>query len=392
MASLRILAAAVVGALIAAQAPTHADAREVKIGILAPFTGPFAVWGSQYKQAIELFLDERGTKVGENGVTLIYRDTTSQPEVGKRLAQEMITRDKVDAIAGLALTPEALAIAPVVTEANMPTVLFNSGTHFVTRKSPMFVRVSFTLDMGILPVTAWAAQEGVKTGIVAVSDYVPGQEALKTYSEEFGKHGITLVDGVKIPVDAKDFSPYLQKIKDEKPDGVFLFLAVGPPAIGFMKTYAQLGLKEAGIKLYGLAEYTEVDLPSIGDAALGAVSAWHYSAMHDSAKNRAFREALAKKFPGAVPDTASVSAYDGMHVVYEMIARTEGRMGPAAVEAVKGMAWESPRGPMSIDPKERDVIENIYIRRVVKKDGMLFDEEIKTFPDVKDPWKAAHPE
>jgi len=379
-------------ALAAALTTTQASAREVKVGILAPFTGPFAVWGSQYKQAIELFLDERGTKVGEHTVTLIWRDTASQPEQANRLAQEMITRDKVDAIAGLALTPEALALAQVVTEGKTPTVLFNSGTHFVTRKSPMFVRVSFTLDMGILPVTAWAADEGVKTGIVAVSDYVPGQEALKTYTEEFGKRGIKLVDGVKVPVDTKDFSPYLQKIKDAKPDGLFLFLAVGPPAIGFMKSYAQLGLKDAGIKLYGLAEYTEVDLPSIGDAALGAMSAWHYSAMHDSAKNRAFKAALEKKFPGAVPDTASVSAYDGMHVVYEMIARTQGKMGPAAVEAVKGMAWESPRGPMSIDPKERDVIENIYIRRVVKKDGVLFNQEIKTFPDVKDPWKAAHPE
>jgi branched-chain amino acid transport system substrate-binding protein len=384
----RIIAAVLSAALMAGPAV----AREIKIGIVAPFSGPFAVWGSQYKQAIELFLEERGIKVGEHTVTLIWRDTASQPEVAKRLAQEMIARDKVDAIAGLALTPEALAVAPVVTEGNMPTVLFNSGTHFVTRRSPMFVRVSFTLDMGILPVTEWAAGEGVKTGIVAVSDYAPGQEALKTYTEEFGKRGIRLVDAAKIPVDTKDFSPYLQKIKDAKPDGLFLFLAVGPPAIGFMKSYAALGLKDAGIKLYGLAEYTEVDLPNIGDAALGAISAWHYSAMHDSAKNRTFKTALDKKFPGAIPDTASVSAYDGMHVLYEMIARTQGRMGPAAVEAVKGMKWESPRGPMSIDPKERDVVENIYIRRVVKKDGVLFNEEIKTFPDVKDPWKAAHPE
>ena len=378
----------VLGALTATSA-----AREIKVGVIGIFTGPFAQWGVQFKQGVETYQEQNGTKVGNDTVTVIYRDSTGKPDMAKRLAEELILQDKVDVIGGLVLTPEGLAVAPVLTEAKVPGVIFNAGTHFVTRKSPMFVRVSFTLDQGMVPMVDWAAKEGgIKSAVICVTDYAPGQAAAVTYAEEFKAHGIKLLDTLKMPLDTKDFSVYAQKIIDAKPDGIFIFIPVGTPSISFMKTIAERGIMQSGIKVFGLGEFTEMDLPKFDDSVLGAYSGWHYSSMHDSAVNKAFLAALTKKFPGAVPDTATVAAYDGMHVIYEMVKRTGGKMGPAAVEAVKGMAWESPRGPMSIDPKERDVIQNIYIRKVVKKDGVKFDEEFKIYPNVKDPWKERHPE
>ena len=387
-ARMLLTALVVLGALTATSA-----AREIKVGVIGIFSGPFAQCGVQFKQAIEVFQEQNGTKVGEHTVTVLYRDATGKPDVAKRLAEELILQDKVDVIGGLVLTPDGLAVAPVLTEAKVPGVIFNAGTHFITRKSPMYVRTSFTLDQSMVPLVDWAAKEAnIKSAVICVTDYAPGQAAAVTYAEELKTHGIKLLDTLKMPIDTKDYSVYAQKIMDAKPDGIFIFIPVGTPSISFMKTIAERGIMQSGIKVFGLGEFAELDLAKFDDSVIGAFSAWHYSSMHDSPANKAFTAALAKKFPGAIADTASVAAYDGMHVIYEMIARTNGKMGPAAVEAVRGMKWESPRGPISIDAKERDIVQNVYIRRVVKKDGVKFDEEFKTYPDVKDPWKERHPE
>ena len=382
-----LLAAAVSGILV-----TSAAAREIKIGVLAIFSGPFAQWGTNFRQGIELYQEEHGVKVGDHTVTVIFRDTAGRPDSAKQLAEELIIRDRVSAIGGLVTTPEALAVAPVLTDASVPGIIFNAGTHFVTRRSPMFVRTSTTLDQSIVPMVEWAGKEaGIKTAVICVADYAPGQQAVQSYELEFKRQGISLIDVVKMPLDTKDFSVFVQKIKDAKPDAVFLFLPAGPPSISFMKTIGERGLMQAGIKVFGLGEFNDIDLPKFDDSILGAYSAWHYTAAHDSLKNKAFTTALAKKFPGAVADFSTVGAYDGMHVIYEMVRRTNGGMGAAAVEAVKGMKWESPRGPVSIDPKERDIIQNIYLRRVVKKGAKKMNEEFKVFPEIKDPWKERNP-
>jgi branched-chain amino acid transport system substrate-binding protein len=380
-------------ALFASLAAFPASSREIKVGILTVSSGPFASFGAEFKRGIELFMEERGNKIGNDTVTVIYRDTGAKPDAAKRLGEELILQDRVDVIGGIGFTPEALAIAPVLTEAKIPGVVFNAGTHFVTRKSPMLVRTSFTLDQSMVPMVDWASKEGdVKTAVICVTDYAPGQAAAATYEQELKGKGIKIVDIIKMPFDTKDFSVFVQKIKDAKPDGVFLFLPNGPPSIAFMKTVGERGLMKDGIKVFGIAEFTDTDLPKFDDNIVGAYSAWFYSPAHESAKNKAFTAAMARKFPGIVPDHMAVAAYDGMNVIYEMIAKTGGKMGPEAIDAVKGMAWESPRGPMSIDPKERDVVQNIYLRRVVKKDGVKLNEEFKTYPNVKDPWKERNPE
>jgi len=325
---------------------------------------------------------------------VLYRDERgTDPAIPKRLAEELVIQDKVDVIAGFTLTPSALAVADVVTEAKMPTVIFNAATHFVTRKSPQFVRVSATLDASIVPLVGFAAKGGVKSGAIVVTDYTPGIESAKTYNAEFAKHGIKNVSEIKMPLATKDFAVYIEKVIETKPDGMFIFLPAGSPSITFLKTAGDRGLMKAGVKIFGLGEFGEQDLQGFGDVAVGANSAFYYSAAHDSAMNKKFIGAFNAKYPGVEMDFIGVQAWDGMQVIYEMARRTGGKFGDKTIEQIKGYAWESPRGPMSIDPKERDAVQNIYVR-VVAKDasGKLINKEIETFPNMKDPWKESHPE
>lgn len=392
--SLARRAALALAVVMAASSPTpEADAKTVKIGVLSAFTGDYAQWGVQFKRAIEIFQEDYGTKAGGHDIQILYRDELgARPEVAKRLAEELVVQDKVDVIAGIVFTPNALAIAPVCTEAKIPCVIFNAATHVITRRSPYFVRTSMTLDMSIVPGVDWAAKNGVKSGMIIGSDYAPGIEAIKSFGEEFNRHGIKNLGDIKIPLATKDYSVYMEKIREQRPDGVFMFLALGPPSITFVKTFAERGLKDLNIKLIGTGEFSESTLPAIGDAAIGGISAWHYSEAHDSALNKKFVAAHKRKYgPDAAVDLASVGTYDGMYVIYEMVKRTDGEMGMKAVEAVKGLSWESPRGEMSIDAKERDAINNIYLRRVEKIDGKLVNKEFFTYPKIKDPWKERNP-
>jgi branched-chain amino acid transport system substrate-binding protein len=390
-----IMRGALALALISAAflAPAGVDARTIKVGVLSTFTGDYAQWGVQFKRAIEIFLEDNGTKVAGHDVEILYRDELgARPDVAKRLAEELVVQDKVDVIAGIVFTPNALAIAPVCTEAKVPCVIFNAATHFITRRSPYFVRSSLSLEQPIVYSADWGAKNGVKRAMIVGADYAPGQEAIKSWTEEFKRFNIQNLGDIKIPLATKDFSVYMEKIREQKPDAVFVFLPLGPPSITFIKTFAERGLKDASIKMIGTGEFSESTLPAVGDAAIGGYSAFHYSESHDSELNKNFVAAHKRKYGAdANVDLASVGTYDGMRIVYEMIKRTDGKLGPEAVEAVKGISFESPRGPVSIDPKERDVVQNIYIRRVEKVDGKLINKEIFTYPNVKDPWKERNP-
>jgi branched-chain amino acid transport system substrate-binding protein len=391
---MRLIAASVAILASVLAFATPSSARTIKVGVIACFTGPFAQWGEQWKRVITLYQEQNGTKVGDDTIEVIYRDERgTDPAIPKRLAEELVIQDKVDVIAGFTLTPSALAVADVVTEAKMPTVIFNAATHFVTRKSKQFVRMAATLDAAIVPQVGFAARGGIKNGMIVVTDYTPGIEAAKTYNQEFAKHGIKNVGEIKMPLATKDFAVYIEKVIETKPDGLFIFLPLGSPSITFIKTAGDRGLMKSGIKLFGLGEFSEQDLQGFGDAALGAHSAFYYSAAHDSDMNRKFIAAFNQKYPGVEMDFIGVQAWDGMHVIYEMARRTGGKFGDKTIEQIKGFSWESPRGPITIDPKERDPILNMYVRVVAKDaNGKLINKEIETFPNMKDPWKEANPE
>lgn len=387
-----ILALVAILAGMLAFAP-EVSARTIKVGLLATFTGPFAQWGEQWKRVVTLYQEIHGNKVGNDTIEVLWRDErTGDPAIPKRLAEELIVQDRIDVLGGLVLTPSALAVADVITEGKMPTVVFNAATHFVTRKSKMFTRVSATLDASIVQSVAYAAKTGVKTGMIVVTDYTPGIEAAKTYNAEFQKRGIKPVGEIKMPLATKDFAVYIEKVIETKPEGMFLFLPLGSPSISFMKTAGDRGLMKGGVKIFGLGEFSEQDLQGFGDAAVGAYSAFYYSQAHESEGNKKFIAAMNKKYPGVEVDFVAVLAWDGMQVIYEMARRTNGKFGPDAIEKIKGYAWESPRGPVSIDPKERDAVMNIYVRQVAKVGNRLVNKEIQTIPNVKDPWKEANPE
>lgn len=387
LASLLLAAAAVL--------PLPAAAAEVKVGVIGPFTGPYAYWGNQFKQAIELYLAENGGKASGHDITVIYRDDGgANPQRTRQLAQELATRDEVQYLAGFAFTPTALAVAEVANEAQLPAVVFNAGTSMVTRKSPFFIRTGFTQWTVSIPITQWAAKEGKKACAIVAADYAPGYDAVEAFTHGFTNAGGKIVEVVKVPLNTPDFSSYLQRVKDQKPDCVFMFMPVGPMSVGFVRSFVERGLKQAGIELYASAETQEADLPPLGDAGLGLVTALHYGPGLDTPANKALVGGLRKMFgTEALPNIASVAAYDGMKVIAEMVRATDGRRnGVQAIDAIKGFAWDSPRGQVSIDPKTRDIVNNVYIRRVEKRGDALVNVAIHSYLGVKEPWLELNPE
>jgi branched-chain amino acid transport system substrate-binding protein len=364
-----------------------ACAREIKIGIMGPFSGPFAEYGQRYRQAVELFLAQHESRVGSDTVSILYRDVGGNaPQRARQLAQELVVRDRVDYIGGLALTPNVFAVADVITEAKIPFVIFNSGTSGVPQKSPYFVRTGFTQWTVSFPIGRWAAEHGKKTAAIAVADYAPGYDAANAFAAGFKEHGGQIVETIKVPLNTTDYSSYLQRIQSLKPDCVFVFLNAGPMAVTFLNGYIERGLRASGIELYGTSEFQEIDLPKIGAGAVGIVSALHYSPNLDNPENKTFVSAMTTKFgEEALPDIFTVQAYDGMQVLFHMIEATGGQSNPEkAIESVRGFAWNSPRGPVSIDPQTRDIVQNVYVRRVVNEGGKLVDRAFETFKAVKD--------
>ncbi|UVF17508.1 ABC transporter substrate-binding protein [Microvirga terrae] len=360
----------------------------LKIGLILPMTGPFASTGRQIEAAAKLYMQQNGDTVAGKKIQLIVKDDTGTADVTKRLAQELIVNDKIAVMAGFGLTPLALAPAPLATQAKVPAVVMAAATATITEASPYIVRTSFTLPQATVPMADWAAQNGIKKVATLVSDYGPGIDAEKAFTTAFTAKG-GQVENLRVPLANPDFSPFLQKVADAKPDALFVFV---PSGIGaqFMKQFVERGLDKSGIRLIGPGDVTDDDLlNNMGDVALGAITTQHYSAAHDSPENKAFVEAFKKANNGMRPNFMAVGGYDGMHLIYEGLKKTSGQGGQALIDAMKGMSWTSPRGPVSIDPQTRDIVQNIYVRKVERKDGELYNVEFATIPNVKDPVKAA---
>jgi branched-chain amino acid transport system substrate-binding protein len=359
-----------------------------KIGLILPMTGPFASTGRQIEAAAKLYMQQKGDTAGGKKIELIVKDDTGVADVTKRLAQELIVNDKVGAIAGFGLTPLALASAPLATQAKVPAVVMAAATATITEASPFIVRTSATLPQNAAPMADWAAKNGIKKVVTLVSDYGPGIDAEKAFSGGFTKAG-GQVENLRVPLANPDFSPFLQKVADSKPDALFVFVPSGVGA-QFMKQFVERGLDKSGVKLIATGDVTDDDiLNGMGDVALGTITTHYYSAAHDSPENKAYVEAFKKANNGMRPNFMSVGGYDGMHLIYEGLKKTDGQGGQALVDAMKGMSWTSPRGPVTIDPETRDIVQNVYVRKVERVDGELYNVEFATIPNVKDPVKAA---
>ena len=385
----RIWAAALAAlALLAADSALAQDT--VKIGFILPMTGQQQSTGKQISAAVKLYMAQQGATVAGKKVELIIRDDGAVPDNTKRIAQELIVNDKVNFLAGFGVTPAALAVAPLATESKTPEIVTAAGTSIITEKSPYVVRTSFTLAQSTVPMADWAAQNGIKKVVSMVSDYAPGVDAEGSFKQEFTAKGGQLLETIRFPLANPDFAPFLQRAADQKPDAIFVFVPSGQGGI-FVKQFLERGLDKAGIKIIGPGDVTDDDLLNgMGDAVIGTITAHFYSADHDSATNKAFVEAFKKANGGMRPNFMAVSGYDGMHLMYEALKKTGGKAdGDLLVAAMKGMSWESPRGPISIDPQTRDIIQNVYIRKVEKKNGELYNVEFATFQAVKDPIKAA---
>jgi len=376
-------------ALIAASMmPAAGQAQEtVKVGLVIAMTGQQASTGKQIKAAVDLYVKEHGDTVAGKKIQIILRDSASVPDNTKRLAQELIVNDKVNILAGFEITPAAMVVAPLATEAKVIELVMAAGTSIITEKSPYITRTSFTLPQSSVIIADWAAKNKIKKVVTIVSDYAPGADAEKSFTERFTAAGGQVAEAIKVPLANPDFAPFLQRAADTKPDAIFIFVPSGQGAT-FMKQFAERGLDKAGVRLIGPGDVTDDDLlPNMGDAVLGVVTAHMYSADHPSAMNKKYVADFTKA-NNFRPNFMSVGGYDGMHLIYEALKKTGGKAdGDSLIAAMKGMKWESPRGPISIDPDTRDIVQNIYIRKVEKKNGQLYNVEFQTFNDVKDPGK-----
>lgn len=386
----RIAAVAAVALAFGVAAAAQA-APSLRIGLVMPVTGPFADYGKQIERGIRLWLTAHGDTVAGRKVELVLRDDApgTSGEVSKRIAQELIVNDKVDVLAGFGLTPEALAVAPLATQAKVPMVVMNAATSIITERSPYIVRTSFTLPQDSAPIAAWAAKNGVHRVYTLVADYGPGHDAEAQFGKTFTAAGGTIVGEVRVPVGTVDFSAYLQRVKDARPDAVFLFLPPGAGTIAFMKDFANRGLAKAGIRIVATGDLTDEDvIDAYGDSVLGVITAFHYSEAHDSPENRAYVAAYYKAYPKSRPNFMSVAGYDGMHLIAAAVEKTGGSADAQKfIDAARGMSWTSPRGTVTIDPATRDIVQTVYIRRAQKVDGRMQNVEFDRYPDVKDPGK-----
>jgi branched-chain amino acid transport system substrate-binding protein len=366
-----------------------AQDNKFKIGLILPMTGPQATTGRQIQAAAKLYMAQNGDTVAGKKIELIVKDDTSTPDVTKRLAQELIVNDKVNVLAGFGITPSAMATAPLATQSKTPMVVMAAATSSITQASPYIVRTSFTLPQASVALADWAPKNGIKKVVSLVSDYGPGIDAEKFFKERLTFNGGTVVESLRVPLRSPDFAPFLQKVRDLKPDALFVFVPSGAGA-AVMKQFLERGMDKAGIRLIGTGDITDDDqLNDMGDGALGVVTSHHYSTAHPSAANAKFVEAFKKANPNLRPNFMAMGGYDGMRVIYEALKTSKGQGGgDGLLAAMKGQIFESPRGPMFIDAQTRDVVHNIYLRKVEKKDGQLYNVEFDVIKDVKDPGKA----
>ena len=358
-----------------------------KIGLILPLTGPFASTGKQIEAAARLYMAKNGDTVAGRKIELIVKDDTGlAPETTKRIAQEMVVQDKVNVLAGFGLTPLALAAAPVATEAKVPMVVMAAATAMIPTRSPFIVRANFTLPQVTAPIAEWALKNKIKRVVTMVTDYGPGLDAEKTFQAVFKAGGGEIVEAIRTPLRNPDYAPFLQRAKDAKPDALFVFVPSGE-GLAVMKQFDERGLKQAGIRLIGTGDVTDDDLlVSMGAPAVGIITSFHYSAAHDSPENKAYVDAMMKANNGMRPNFHSVGGYDGMHLIYEALKKAGANAtGEQLVEAMKGMKWMSPRGPISIDPATRQPIQTVYLREVKMVNGQPWNVEFDKVENVKDP-------
>jgi branched-chain amino acid transport system substrate-binding protein len=374
--------------LLCSLAPSLA-AEPFRIGLILPMSGPFAgSIGRQVDNGLRLYLQRNGHEVAGRKIEIIVRDDAGQADATRRHAQELVTSGRVDMLAGFGLTPTALAAAPVATRAQVPMIVMAAATSIITEQSPFVLRTSFTMAQNVTPLAEWAARNNLRRVVTLVSDYGPGQDAEKAFAKGLESAGGSVLGSLRAPLASPAFGPYLQRAKDLAPDAIFLFVPNGQGA-DLMKSVAERGFAEAGIKVIATGDVVDdLTLDDMGDPVLGMITSHHYSAAHPSPENAAYREAFMKAY-GVRPNLMAIGGYDGMHLVFEALRATggEGR-GAALVEAMKGKAWMSPRGPISIDPQTRDIVQNVYIRKVERRDGALWNVEFETAPSVRDPGKT----
>jgi branched-chain amino acid transport system substrate-binding protein len=386
----RLFLSTVVAAVtLACAGVSFAQDNTFKVGLILPMTGPFASTGKQIDAAVKLYLAQNGDMVAGKKIQVILKDDASTPDTTKRIAQEMIVNDKVNVLAGFGLTPLAFATAPLATQSKTPMVVMAAATSSITQASPYVVRTSFALPQAAVAIADWAPKNGIKKVVTLVSDFGPGIDAEKFFKDRFTFNGGVVLDTLRVPVRNPDFAPFLQKVRDLKPDAVYVFVPSGAGA-AVVKQYVERGMDKAGIKLIGTGDVTDDDiLVGMGDSTLGMVTSHHYSAAHKSAVNQKFVAAFEKANGGLRPNFMAVGGYDGMRVIVEALKATKGKgTGDDLLAAMKGQIFESPRGPMFIDAQTRDVVHNIYIRKVEKQNGQLYNIEFDTIKDVKDPGKA----
>ena len=361
-----------------------------KIGLILPMTGQSASTGKQIEAAARLFMAQNGNTVAGRKIELIVKDDGGVPDATKRIAQELVVNDKVGVLSGFGLTPLALATAPIATQSKTPMVVMAAATSSITEASPFIVRTSFTLPQCAVAMGDWAPKNGLKRVVTLVSDYGPGIDAERYFKERMQLNSAQVIESLRVPLRNPDFAPFLQKVRDLKPDALFVFVPSGAGA-AVMKQFLERGMDKAGIKLIGTGDLTDDDqLNDMGEGALGVVTAHHYSAAHPSALNKKFVEAFKKANNGLRPNFMAVGGYDGMRVIYEALKNTKGGQGggEAMLAAMKGQIFESPRGQIYIDAQTRDVVHNIYLRKVEKKDGQLYNVEFDAIKDMKDPGKT----
>jgi len=372
--------------------PLSTQAQTIKVGIIAPMTGGSADWGVQFQNCIQLFQSQNGDSVSGRKVEVIYRDTGgANPSLAKKHAEELIVNDKVNVLGGFFFSPNAFAVSPVLTQAKIPGVLFVAATPNITQTSPYWVRTGYTSWQSAVPMAQWAYKQGIRRVYIAVQDFAPGHSVQEGFKTAFTRLGGTILGEDRMAMNTTDFAPFVQRIADAKPEAVYMFVSPGPSSIAFLKSIEAAKLKERGIKILGVAETDDQELESVGPVAKGVYSSLHYAVSLPSEMNQSFVKAVVSRFPkDGPPHAGCVGAYDGMRVIYKMIETGKGTIDEKSVEAVKGFTWQSPRGPVSIDPDTRDIVQNVYIRVVEEgRDGKLYNKVIETTPAVKDPWKEA---
>ena len=379
------------GVALGTMAALPAVAQEVvKIGLVLPMTGPFASTGRQVEAGVKAYMALNGDTVAGKKVEVVLRDDAGVADQTRRIAQELVVNDGVKMLMGFGLTPLAMSVAPVLNQAKVPAIITSATTSAIMPQSQYFVRTSMAGPQSAVPVATWAVQNNLKRVVTLVSDYGPGIDIEKGFTNQFKKEGGTIVEAVRVPLANPDFAPFLQRVRDSKPDAVFVFVPSGVGSL-FMKQFVERGLADAGIKLIGTGDITDDDLLNgIGAAAKGVITGHFYSALHDSPENKAFVEQVKKANKGMRPNFMSVGGYDAIHLAYESLKKTNGDTdGAKLVDAMKGMSWTSPRGPITIDPETRDIVQDIYMREVKEVNGELYNVEFATYPKIKDPNAAA---